>query len=364
MNSFGLAPSVVPLALSSALCFACGVPVDDSKYQVVEEPPTPAEQVVSAFAEGNESCASCLRHGCKHWIDACAETPLCAEFSKCVQAEANPAGPARCTSQWEDVTIDTVVAHGDLRDCWVECKTACGIGKNWSCLGDYSVTQPPRPVATVRQTFSYLCHEGPVQGATVKYCETEECSQQEVTDASGSYSVTINITEKGPVAGWDGERLVAGGELILPHRLKRNLPIWSDQAESTLLVSGTCANKYINDISVKEVEDTGNPLDFRYLLAVQFFDCQSAGAEGVRLEVPTAPEVRILYVTKDGEGLKEGDSSKAAGEGLALVFNVREGEHMLEAYETRSNRLIASAPLTVTGEDLVIYSIFPGQAPQ
>ena len=97
-------------------------------------------------------------------------------------------------------------------------------------------------------------------------------------------------------------------------------------------------------------------------MAIQFFDCRSAGADGAVLKVLTAPEATIRYATKLGAQLsyEEDGSSKMAGEGLALVANLPVGKHELEARESTSGDLIATGSVTITGVPyLLIYSMFP-----
>jgi len=365
MSSFGgLAPSVVPLGLSLALCLACGIPVDDSKYEVVEGPPTPADRIVSAFANGSDRCEDCMRSSCMDRINPCVDTPACTEFATCVQEEGNPAAQGRCASQNEDVTLDTLAAFGDVRACWMaSCKAACNAGKNWECLGNYTAPAPPPDGVTVRQTFTNLCMNGdPIRGAQVQYCiPPANCKKRAFTDETGSYAIDLPVVATGPLAGWSGYRWVSDGVLApLLYRLERNLPIWSDQVESTGLLASSCVGEYQADLD--SADDSDDPIDWFRSIAIQFFDCQTAGADGVVLKVTTAPDAIIRYATKLGAQLsyEEDGSSKMAGEGLALVSNLPLGEHELEAYESRSGERIAHGHVSVkAGQELVIYSMFP-----
>jgi len=363
MNSLSrLAPSVVPLALPWVF-LACSVPVDDSKYQVVETPPPPDDpddRVVSAFASGSDSCEMCLRKSCTHAIEPCVDTPACAEFSECVQNEGNPAAQARCSSQEENVTLETVAAFGGVRTCWaVSCKAACDVGKNWSCLGRYDETQPPRSSAFVRQSFTNLCNGQAVRDAAVQYCDPfSNCEPRVFTDASGSYTFEVPTPGSGALVGWRGYRWVGGGGLGLYYRLQRNLPILSDLVESTSLVALDCADNYTHELG--STDDSEDPIDWMKTMAVQIFDCQTTGADGAVLKVTTAPDAKIRYaVTLGAEVLYERDESKASGEGLALVANLPEGEHEFAAYESVSGEFIGAGSAYIGAGVLNIFSIFP-----
>ena len=351
------------VAVPCALCLACGVPVDDSKYEVVEDPPTPADRVVSAFANGSDRCEACLRNSCTHAIDPCVDTPACTEFAECVQKIGSPAAQAACSSQDEDVTLDTVGAFGEMRACWaVSCKAACGVGKNWSCLGKYEETQPPRPVALVRQSFWNMCTNDRLRGAPVAFCDpTGSCEEPILTDDSGSYTFEVPTPNSGGLVGWRGFRSVSGEELGVPYRLTRNLPIWSDQVESTSLIAADCAGEYANDLG--ETDDSNAALDWMHAMAVQIFDCQATGADGVVLKVTTAPDAAIRYaVTLGSDVLYENDSSRTSGEGLTLVAGLPTGEHEFEAYESTSGTLIGRGRVQI-GYYLNIFSIFPEAVP-
>lgn len=360
MRSFVcLALSLVPCVLA----LACDFPVSASKYEVDDEPVEsvePFEHVVAAFARGSTSCDECLRASCKPFIEACANTSACPEFAECVQEEANPAGQARCASQYDHVSLATLVPYADMRACWAKCESDCNIGRDWGCLGGYKVTHPPRETITVQQSLSYVCQGGPVLNALVTVCVTEEhCNDQVETDAAGSYTVKLPIPRK-TLAGWRGFRRVTGGILSKPHRLQRNLPIWTDQVESTALMSDYCAAVYEQTLA-SEV----GPADWGAVLSVQLFDCQMTGAEGVVLEIETAPDARIVYVGSDRIDVSfPDDSSKAAGEGLALIAHVPPGDHELVAYESTSGKRLAKASLTVTGEELILYNLYPEPEPE
>ena len=356
MNSAGrLAPRVLPFALPWALCLACGVPVDDSKYQVVREAASPPERVVSAFGKGNDGCEACLLDDCMSDITACVDTPGCTELAQCAEHEADPAGQTRCASRLQDVTIDALAAYGHTRDCWVGCKSACNVGKNWDCVGEYRAPRVTDQDITLRQTFSYACG-GEFAGAEAVLCDAEgQCGDWHSTDASGTYSVDLTINDKPIVAGWRGFRRVTGPGLVFPHRLERNLPIWTDQVESTLLMPLTCAVPYLEALEASEPE-----VDPATLFAVQFFDCQTAGAEGVALELSGAPDAKIFYVTSYGDDFDyERDSSRRTGEGLAIIAGVPLGDHEFVAREVTSGKVIASGRLTVPEGELLIYSVFP-----
>lgn len=345
-----LYPFRATLVLAS-LVFACDFPVDDSKYEVDDS----FNRIVEAFADDNQSCEECFS-GCVAPIDECVATEGCTEFAECVRAEANPAGQATCQSQMVDVPFPVTVAYTAVVYCWMGCKSRCGVGSHWDCLDGYNVTQLPRRTAKVQQSFSYLCEDDAVQGAEVTFCDNEEhCRNKAVTDQTGTYTVDLPTNQNAPLAGWDGFRRVVGEGLAVPHRLERNLPIWNDQVETTRLMSPVClaASTY----GLKQADDSA---DWESAIAVQLFDCHTSGAEGVVLEVTTAPNARILYTTSNGLGISyvEGSSS-ASGDGSALIGSLPAGEHELVAWETTSRRRVGTAHVTVTPGDVIMYSLLP-----
>lgn len=344
--------------LACLLPLACDFPVSTSKYEVGDEPIEPFERVLASFARGSTSCDACLRTNCKPFIEACADTSRCPDFAECVQQDRTPAGPARCTSQYDDVTLATVAPYYDARACWAACVADCGIGRDWGCLGEYQAPRPLRDTITVQHSLSYLCQGRAVKNALVTLCETEAyCSERVATDAAGAYAVELPISRK-VLAGWRGFRRVTGDLLVKPHRLERNLPIWTDQVESTALISDYCAALYQQTLASQV-----GPADWVRAFAVQLFDCRMTGAEGVVLEVKTAPEARIVYVHSDGAKASfHDDSSKAAGEGAVVIANVAPGDHEIVAYESTSRERVAGAQLTVTDDDYILYNLFPEPA--
>lgn len=346
---------LVPRLLPCLLPLACDFPVSTSKYEVE---PLPFERVVASFARGSTSCDACLRANCRPVVEACADTTGCPEFAECVQQDSTPAGPARCTSQYDDVTLATVAPYYDARTCWAACISDCGIGRDWGCLGEYQAPHPPRDTIIVQHSLSYLCQGRAVPNALVTLCETEAyCSKRVTTDAAGAYVVELPVSRK-VLGGWRGARRVTGDLLVKPHRLERNLPIWTDQVEDTALVSDYCAAFYQQALASQV-----GPEDWAAAFSVQLFDCRITGAEGVVLEVKTAPEARIAYVHSDGAKVSfHEDSSKATGEGAVVIANVAPGDHEIVAYESTSRERVASAHVTVSYDDYIIYNLFPEPA--
>jgi len=352
----------VALALGASL-LACDFPVDDSKYEIVDEPAPPFDRLVGAFSNADPGCEECLTNSCRGAIEECAATEGCTEFAECVRKEANPAGPASCESKMVDVTLAANVAYAGVSYCWMGCKAHCAVGTNWDCLDGYSVTQPPSATVTVRQSFTH-CDGDSVQNAEVAYCDYEEhCGATVRTDETGTYSKDIPINVNGPLAGWRGFRRVVGASsddlgktLLARHRLERNLPIWSDHVESTVLLSVGCAADAVEGLRV--VNDSAKWLSGT--IGVQTFDCQTSGAEGVTLEVETAPDAAILYAESDGnEVWYVEESSTATGEGLALVADLPEGEHRIVARETKSGKVVGRARVRVPTTDVILFSVLP-----
>lgn len=340
--------------LSCALSFACGVPVSDSKYDVAAA--VEFNRIVASFSDGSASCEACLRTRCQTSIEACVDTAACTELTVCVRDEGSPAGPATCTARAQPSTLETLAAYEQVRECWVGCNAACAVGSDWNCLGGYTAAPPPRPSITVRQSFHRLCEGAPVSGAYVTYCLAEgNCLEHEVTDESGTYFIELEINTKAAVAGWSGFRRVTGADLTRPHRLERNLPIWSDQVESTLLTSAFCA-----DVHLVGLQRHAPSANWESAMAVQFFDCQLAGADGVQLTIPTAPEANIVYIARRGQELEYlDDGSRVSGEGLAMIAGVPPGQHQLVAREFTSGDVIARATVDVPEGDLMVYSLLP-----
>lgn len=347
-------------AISVALFVACGVPVSDSKYEVREEPAAPFDRIVEAYASGSASCEECLRDGCQSAINACVGTAGCSELTVCVRNEANPAAQTVCASRHDDVTIDALAAHADTRECWVRCKSHCSVGRDWSCLGEYNAPWLLEDIATVRQSFRYLCEMDWVPGANVDFCTREgDCKVRATTDEAGTYTVDLPTPDKSSVAGWRGVRLVTGAGLV-PHRLERNLPIWSDQVESTLLVSWPCAEDLLSGLQAETMSAAG-----KSVIAVQVFDCQLSGAAGVEVSVPSASTADVRYPKLDGmHATYDGDSSQLSTEGLALITGVPPGTHEFVAKDATSGEVIVSGHVEVPDDYLIImYSLFPSYGP-
>lgn len=346
-----------------ALSLACEFPVDDSKYRL--EDSTNFDEIVSAFSSG-EDCEACLESSCVDKINACAAIEGCTEFTKCVREVANPAGQARCSSGELDVPFAANVAYMDVVQCWIGCKSECAVGTNWDCLGGYPVPQPPSAEVTLRQSFTLLCEGGEVREAEVWNCDLAgNCRKMEVTDDNGSYTVDLPITVDGPAVGWSGFRRVVGKPstdprqaLKAPHRLQRNLPIWSDHVEFTQLLSESCA--LMGALGLWSKDDT---VDWNNdgAIGIQTFDCHTSGAEGVVLEIATAPDASIWYAASDGKGGVDyvGDSSTASGQGLALVGNLPEGVHHIVA--KKSGKYVGTAEVKVPTDDLILYNVLPEQ---
>lgn len=351
-------PSRCALAvLSGALSFACGVPVSDSKYEVV---PEPFERIVDAYAGGSAACEECVRNRCQGQINACVDADECTELSLCVHEKGSPAGQTICASKQGGVTFDALAANAALRECWVGCQTDCSVGRAWGCLGAYHEAVPFQPDATVRQSLTYICDVKAAAGVSVTYCTyDDDCIPEVVTDEEGTYTVELPMHTKPSVAGWRGFRRVAGGELPMPHRLDRNLPIASDQVESTLLMSSGCAERHLSAL-LEEVGMANLDSGTVPVIGVQVFDCQFSGADGVELTVETAPDAIIKYAELEGRNVSyHSDSTKAAGEGLALIVGLPPGEHTVVARERTSGEQIARASVTVTDKELVLYSLLP-----
>ena len=80
------------------------------------------------------------------------------------------------------------------------------------------------------------------------------------------------------------------------------------------------------------------------------------------MEVETAPDAAILYAESDGnEVWYVEESSTATGEGLALVADLPEGEHLIVARETKSGKVVGRARVRVRvpTTDVILFSVLP-----
>ncbi len=339
-----------------ALATACNFPVDADRFGVEEDREDdeayPAA-LLAAFAAPGTECERCIESNCTDALVACAENDGCSELSICVRSEANPGATTSCSGSL-DVELETRQLQRLLTYCAATCVVECEAGTEFSCVNEYPAPRPPKDSVWLTQRLGLAGINGVLAGASVSLCpQIGDCSEPiatATTDESGYYALQVGI-ERVPVslAGFRGYRLVDATETG-PARLDQNIPIWSDDYRETHLVHELIAAELL-----KRFE-----LENRSVILVQVFDCHAVGAGNIVIEVPNAPDARVLYADPNQPSSSDRTATGFDSEGSALIYDIDLGkQYELVARRADTGQVVARGEATVAGDYPVYFSLYP-----
>jgi hypothetical protein len=339
-----------------SLTIACNFPVDADRFGVAEqtrEDQAYSAELLAAHAAPDSECERCIEANCGDALTECARSEGCSELTICARREANPGATTSCSNAL-DVDLETRRSRTALAACAATCGVECQAGREFSCADEYSVPRPPKDSLWLAQKLGLAGLGTALANASVSVCPLiGDCAEPiatATTDESGYYAVEVDIV-RDPVslAGFRGYRLVDSAATGLA-RLEQNIPVWSDEYRETHVLHELIAAELLERFDFES----------RSVIFVQVFDCHGVGAGNIVLEVPNAPEARVLYVDPNQPSNADRTATGFDSEGSALIYDLEPGkQYELVARKADGGDVVARGEATVPGDYPVYFGLFP-----
>ena len=347
-------PELVKQLRVIVLCMAaasCRDVLGSPNYHLeAADAPHRGSELATLLADDSADCSQCLVEACSVELEACASASGCYEYSECNHGSPSPASELECSKRIHPTELDREQFQA-VRSCLRNCITQCDAGTDFRCANQYALPATTAG-ATIKleQTLSFV-FGGAVAGAKVTVCSPDiDCQQaiEATTDDTGYYGVEIPVPQSSPVlAGFRGYRLVTADGMV-PHRIQWNVPMWTDRKEATELLPSWVSEFLTSAFAVAPGQG---------LIAVQAFDCRTAGAGGVSLELPESPDAVVHYKDSLSEiALRE--DTLAVSEGAALITGLAAGRfHRVIA--RRDGQVVGGGDVWALADGVSMLAIFP-----
>jgi hypothetical protein len=340
---------VIVLGCAAAACRdVLGAP--DYHLENASNAPHTASELGALFSDKVAACSQCLTDTCTAELETCALGSGCYEYSECNLDSPSPASELECSKRTHP-TEQVRDQFQAVRSCLRNCITQCAAGTDFRCANQYALpAATATPSIKLEQTLSFV-FGGAVAGAKVTVCSPDiDCQQaiEATTDDTGFYGVEIPVPQSSPVlAGFRGYRLVTAVGMV-PHRIQWNVPMWTDWKERTELLPQWVSDFLVSGFDIQPEQG---------LVTAQVFDCRTAGAGGVSLELPESPDAVVHY--KDSlSDIALREDTLAVSEGAALISGLSAGRfHRVIA--RRDGQVVGGGDVWVLAGGVSMLAIFP-----
>lgn len=365
--------------------FACQFPLKPEHYTFTETdsgtlataPPSDpgssrhADDDLFELLGGEADCVNDLHKACSAEIDTCSASKACKALSDCVLELQYPGALAECASTLAMPSPTSVLHDFEMmRDCWVARAHKCTVGDNFECVGNY--TAPPvahKKSLHVEQRFQYLGPSAEIQDEvfTLYACNFGDgCARPLSTSRSstdGWAELDVPLTLGTASQNWTGNRLVTGS-YVRPSRLERNIPLWFDHVELTLLMEETMvqAVKKEGERALGGVAaELGLPSSYASIedqaVFVQVLDCLGNPAPDITITSSTLTPT--VYLDGDNHRLAF-ERSTTFRDGAASVFDLPpDTDVTLRAF--RGDRQVSTWTGRLAAHDVIYLKMFPSR---
>jgi hypothetical protein len=321
--------------------------------------------VLASSPDAAPDCQSCVQaHGCQAGR-ACASSAECIDVDQCERGCLTLDCMEACVSQ-RDAGATLALA---TRQVFVgNCASQCGLGSDWSCVGN--VSWPVAQSKTVAVTVAVENGSGqPVPGAELsvsEYCPPSDEGGTPVlmagqTDGTGTATLTVpQSTTAGPGFnhGLDG-CIAATAPGYLPTFWYWGFPLTEPAVVFTATEPGG-GKHWIPLISASDFAALNTAASVtqdpsRGIVGVTLPDCIGGSAPGVKVTTdPDDPAVRVLYGTSFSAAETVSDPT-----GLAFLVNVSPGPLTLIATPTAIGKPSSHITVNVAASTFTEVLMYP-----
>lgn len=326
-----------------------------------------------ALLGGNSECEDDLRKACSAEIETCGHSDACATLTACALRLMYPGALAECASKLQVESASDVLRDFEMmRDCWVARAHKCEVGTNFECVGEY--TAPPvalKQSLRVAQRFQYLDPGPDLQDEvfTLRACNLGDGCELPLSTGQSSANDWVELDV--PLAlgtasqNWAGNRLVTG-TYVRPSRIERNLPLWFDHVELTLLMQEALiqavkaeATRVVEQAAVALGLDPSYATIEDQAVFVQVLDC--LGNPAADVTVTSSTITPTVYLDGDNHQLAF-ERTTTFRDGAASVFDIPpDTDVTLQA--SRDGQIVSTWTGRLAAHDVVYLKMFPTRRP-
>ena len=336
-----------------------------------------------------EPCESCMQENCGHRVKECAEDAICSAWLADVRARPDPASELfrfvkllpGATTTWADANWE-MATHGVPNEVFRacaringcakdQCMDACGLGRDFSCIGDFEYPRSFPSRIDLRGDFSDAQSTMPLGGMRVRACSPQDINCDSVlgtdtSDARGLVEFGVVIPSlQPPMPEFNGYILVDGNPEYMPHVLARTAPILDHSIVGQSMVATRAVTGFFDSFGV--VRDPGSGLIY-----VQPYDCPGHGAKGVTVEAwiadaqtyrKCADDCGVLYANDTGVPDLTRDRISGRAE-LAFVANVPARQVRIIVRDVETGYIVGVGQLNVRPGFVHSLTVYPPTATQ
>ena len=243
--------------------------------------------LVDWYAKG---CGACVATTCCGHASACAADAVCAQLEECYRGCTYPSCPMDCQSMIEASSgqpLGDVVAGIDTCTS-VGCRTECGSGAHWGCVGAFSwPAATPGAMVSLKVHATAFSGGAPYPGATIRACGRPDvgCAAP-LTSGTTAADGTVTLSLPSGFVGY----LDATGPNTLESLVYLAWPLTMSTSTYDLLLGPYELYKSL------VMADNGTVDDTPGALFVYTRDCLGAPAPGVALAIsPSTVETKHFY---------------------------------------------------------------------
>jgi hypothetical protein len=319
--------------------------------------------VLATSPDAAAGCQSCVQANACKAGHACASSTECIEVDQCGRGCSTLDCREACTIGRD---AGAALATPTQQALVGSCASQCGLGRDWSCVGNVSwpVTQSP----TVTMTVAVETSGGSlVLGADVavsQYCPQQPegglpSLQDGQTDGMGTVTLTVpQSTTAGPGInhGLDGCLTVTAPGYLqtfwywgfpLTARAVEFIPDEPGGASDWVPLLTTADVTALNSLAGTTVDPS------RGVVGVTLLDCEGGPAPGVKIDIGD-PAIRVLYGTSFSAMLTASDSTA-----LAFLVNVPAGAVTLTATPIALGKPSSRITVNVAASTFTEVLMFP-----
>jgi|GEM_PF-3418617 len=300
---------------------------------------------VAAVPDTVPECATCIMQRCCQEAASCTRATDCYAVLECARAYPAPDWALSCGTTRHKGTEERDWSVTDLNDCIEkDCREACGLGRDWSCLTSTRTPTISRDVEFAVKVAEFPSNGAiPIEGATVRICHPIDhaCSQpvaSAVSDRAGlarfDLAVPIYVGQD-PDSNADGLR----GHIEVTDESGKHLttlqplqPPHTQSGVTRLMEMPTPEFVGIAAASMKLVAEEGTGV-----VIVSVRDCANKQAPGVVLNF--TPDAHPFYMN-DRTIFPDPESTQTDYSGQVIIVNVQPPSLDVQAFFAGTSTLI------------------------
>ena len=314
------------------------------------------------FRPRSEACGVCVDQSCGEQVAQCLTEPACDAAKACIAACTDPDCKFAC--------LENAYNPGALNACarlppevqlyarcyYQSCATACSLGTDWACVGNYSWGGGGRALERWFRVVELANVDQGIAGVEVAMCAPydRECENPlDLVTSDENGDVCVQVEEAPGVNGFHGyfrERHPDDG--FSPYIYMRDPFSRPFGGNENTLLTRSQRNLMLSFLGV-----AADPT--RSMLVLVAFDCSDALAEGIRFEVEPSDGTEFPFYFRGG--LPDGTATSTDSTGVGGFVNAAVSEQpvTVRAYRASDDQLVAERSVVVLADEITAVSLSP-----